>query len=131
MISAALREKKELLLSSNPDKFIEAMSTTLVHVASSDYLQLEHIDPHPITRSDFFSYLRRFVIALITGAIPLILIIIFQQTTYALSSPLSGTVTIVAIIWLLVSLLSVIDPLFNDKLDAVKDVMDINPFRNR
>ncbi len=64
---------------------------------------------------------------LLSGGVPLVLLFVLKAKGIALAEPLNTYVTIGAYLWAFVTVLSVLDPLFAQKLAQVKRIKDFLP----
>jgi hypothetical protein len=132
-IAHAIRGTSKLVFTSHRDQFIEIISEALEIFAAGNWENLEkweisEKDERELPfRSKIFVRITNFIKKLIAGGVPLVLFLLLQQTIYALESPFSEYFLIGSIIWLLLTFLSMIDPLYKDKLSALKDIKNFIP----
>jgi hypothetical protein len=130
-IAAALRAQKKSLLTAKPhfrSQFLAQITTNLVHAFSGNWDDMDKAEPKKISLSQ--SWRARVVEVFrvsLTGGIPLLMVWGIQQTPLALQGALFETVTIVAIIWAILTLLAAFDPLYSAKIISLKDIAPFLP----
>lgn len=127
-IAAALRDKRRLVFTENKEDFKKDLAQALQHVIPGNWQNLDHAEPQVLTRSDKFSYVKKILQAIIIGLLPLVIFWAIQLTKYAIAAPLADTILIISIIWLILSIFAAVDPLYKDKVNALKGVRDLLPF---
>lgn len=128
-VAATFREQKKWILSPKPDtrdQFIRCLADSLVCVASGNWDGLERTEPQKFSvpklwRSRVVILLR----TLLIGSAPLSVLWVVQQTPLALKEPTSQYVAIGGLIWAMLTLIAALDPLFRDKIIALKDVVQL------
>jgi hypothetical protein len=131
-MAAALREKKKWILAPNPgsrERFLETLKDDLVSAATGNWDGFERMDPGNFSRRQFFYRLGDFLQTLLLGALPLLILWFLQQTPLALGDAAADTARLVALGWLVLSLLFRVDPLSKDKLASLEKVKGFFPFK--
>ncbi len=134
--ATALREKKRWLLTPKQDTtfhLLETLTTTLICVLEGNWDNLERMKPEDLVHD--LSRIRLWRARLLTGAkalvialFPLIIFLIIQLTPLAFTGSVREYVTIGVFIWMALSFIAALDPTFNLKISAVKDLMGFFPF---
>jgi hypothetical protein len=130
-IAVAIRAKKIWILTPKSDTYsylVKSMSDILVAVASGNWDALEKSKPEKISARQLWSArFKNFTRVIIAGAMPLPVIWGIQNSSLALSKPMSDYVIGGAILWALFTVLTSIDPLFGTKVNTFKEVINILP----
>jgi hypothetical protein len=134
-IAAAFRAKKKWLLTPRADtraELIESLSKSLAAVASANWDAMEKIEPTTVPIRWLWS--QRIVESLRTilvAGVPLAVLWIVQLSPLALSDPIQDGAVIAGVIWALPNVITVFDPSFRERIDILKEVMDLLPFASK
>ena len=126
-IASAFRLQKRELVTPGPstrEQLITANAQNLVYVVNSNWSALPQADVQTAPKPRAYSILRTVVAALVPLAIVATGILIGVWPAGVIREASVAA----AIAWLVVTILASIDPLFNDKLNAIKTMRDIVPF---
>jgi hypothetical protein len=133
-VAAALREKKKSLLIPNKvtsNSIIKSLSSTLIHIADGNWGDLEKIEPAKLTRSELkqstLKFIKNLLRGIFLGAIPLISLLLLQQTQFALQGAIFTSTVTILIIYEISVFTSIFDPNFGDRISRVKDIKDLLP----
>jgi len=130
-MAAAFRALKKWVLTPMVDtreQFIAYIATSFTSVASGDWHNLERTKLEKVSGQVWRIRLVELLRTLLVATIPLLVLMIIQQTQLALEGAPAEYVTAGVLIWAALTLISVFDPLFGEKIDALKDVAQLLPF---
>jgi hypothetical protein len=127
--AAALRDKKKWVLTpklDTRDAFIRCMRHYLIIAAVHDWDSLERITPEQLSRprawqSRATTALRTLVVA----GMPLAGLWLIQQTSFLLAGTIAEYATAGALLWAMLALITTLDPQFQTKIAAIKDVSSL------
>ncbi|GEM_PF-6393937 len=130
-IAAAVRAQKRMLLPTKPHsraQFLEHVTNNLLPALSGNWDELEKATPEKIPfPQNWLARAAELLRVSFTGGIPLLLVWSIQQTPLALQGTLFETVTTMAILWAILTLLAAFDPLYSAKIVSLKDIVQFMP----
>jgi hypothetical protein len=136
-ISTYIREKKRWILIPMSDTQIhltEELVYVLIYVLNDNWNGLKKMKPEVLSQElpqpQFLgSRLMSFIRILLIAVFPAIVFFIFELTPWHISGSVRDYVVIGLFIWGLVAIITSLDPNFNTKISAMKDITSIFPFR--
>jgi hypothetical protein len=133
-MSAAMRELKKWVITPKADTrehFIEWIRRDLIIAVQGNWDAWEQAKPGKLTRKQWVARVYSVIRTLGIAFGPLALFYAVQQTPWALIGTPANTLTIIAFLWMVITLIAAFDPLFEPKIDAMKNVTDMLPFIGR
>lgn len=131
-IAAGIREKKKWLAMPRLDtrqQLMAAIAQTFVALANCDWDSLPQYQSSSQSRGERIRVgLLRLRGVLLSIAIPAILFWAVQYSSFALKPPVRDYATGFLLLWVLVVLLSASDPLYQSRVEAFRNVVQIFPF---
>lgn len=130
-IAAHCRGLKKWILTPKKDTlsyFTKEVSEALVNTINGDWDKLKRSNPQKLTRSERVSYLLNILRSLIVAILPFLIFEGVQRTSSALDDPSADYVKIGTLIWAVISFMMALDPLFNQKIETLKNVTSLLPF---
>lgn len=132
-MAAAMRNLKMWIAFPAPDtheKFAARIARDLVSIANNTLDCLERAEPTKLpnrlpVRQRLLTLLRYMMIGLAPAAL---LWLAQRDPAFALVSPVLDYAKVVVLLWGLLTIVVVLDPLFSTKLSALKDIADLLPF---
>ena len=131
-IAAGIREKKKWVAMPRLDtreQLTAAVTETFVALANCDWDSLPQYQSSSLSRGERIRIaLLRLRGALLSIAIPTVLFWAVQYSSFALKPPVRDYATGLLLLWVLVVLLSAADPLYQSRVEAFRNVVQIFPF---
>jgi hypothetical protein len=131
-VAAGIRDKKKWLALPKPDtreQLLRAMGETFIALANCDWDSLPQQETSLLTRREILrDGVLRLRGVLISISIPAALFWTIQYSPFAFKAPVRDYVTGFLLLWVLVVLLSAADPLYQNKVEAFRNMVQIFPF---
>lgn len=130
--AAALREKKKWILvpkKDTTDYFVKSIASVLICVVSGDWDALERAEPEklslPEARRVILVVLAGILRAVLIAGLPILGFWVLQQTSLAFTGIVREYMIIGLFIWDLLTFVILLDPNFNTKISALKDILSL------
>lgn len=132
-VAQSFRVKKKLILSPIPQsrqELINGISQSLVSVVQGNWgnLKTENLQTFKEESRLWIKRIPEFVKSIFVSAIPLIVLYLLQFTPLKFEEPYWSYAKIGGIVWFAISLMIMLDPLYNTKLTALKNIKGLFPF---
>jgi len=131
-LAAALRNKKMWIFTPKKDTnefFIKSIAFTLICILKGNWDDLERIEPMktalPELRHSILVFFLNLFKALFVAGLPIVGVIILQQTQLALSGVGRDYVVLGLFVWVLLTLIVVLDPNYSSKISAIRDIINL------
>jgi hypothetical protein len=124
-IAAAIRSLKQWIVTPKLDTYdglCSRVTDTFLQAVDGNWDGLERIAPPKLSQRQLYARVTGIVGGILLSALPLVGLYLLQKSQFKLQGTIADYVTLVAIAWAVVSLLSTLDPAFSAKLSAVKDI---------
>ncbi len=135
--AASLREKKKWILTPMEDTYdnlIIIMISTLVIIVNGNWHALERLEPEKLTRPShtrlLLFFLLRFAKMSLIAVFPLLFLIIFQQTPFAVTGAIRDYAFIATLLWFGFTILISFDSSIGTKISFLKDLKSLLPSDN-
>jgi hypothetical protein len=126
--AAAVRSLEQWLITPKPDtrERLEDQLTMLFRRALlNDWDAMAHLRPEDPPHPSWTARLKTGLKTVLIAILPLVLLLALGKTNVAVTGALGDYLKIGAIIWALVTLISLLDPLYAIKLTAIRDAIDL------
>ena len=137
LVAAALREKKMWILTPKKDtydNFVKSIASTITCIVIGNWDALEKMEKEKFLELEKASRSKRWRLRMIrlfrtvfVAIIPLVIVLILQWTSLALSGTFREYTIIGTIVWAALTLISTIDSNFGIKISAIKDIASLFP----
>jgi hypothetical protein len=130
-IANAFREQKKKVMfptEESKNTFLQTMANNLIVVVNGNWEHLEKCQTTETPSSSaIISRLWQVLSSLVIGALPILAIGILQKTGLALTGEIKDYAVIGSIIWLVLSILTIIDPNISEKISSLQNLSQILP----
>jgi hypothetical protein len=129
-IAAAFRDLKRLVINPVPDSralFTTRIMASYCYALKGEWGLLDRSKPQTLSRPQYVARLVSTVKTLVVGALPFSCIVLVQQTSMAIQGSAANYVKTGAILWALVTYVSLLDSNYASKLSVVKDLATFIP----
>lgn len=130
-MAAAQRQYKKWIIMPKPDTkeiLLKVLAHHLKAALSGSWDAFEQAEPESVTTQQVFFRIRTFAQSLLAAVAPLLILGVLQQTPLALEGTVADIAIIAAVGYLLISLMSSLDPSYQEKITSIKTVRDLLPF---
>lgn len=135
MIAASVRSKERWILTPKADThscFSKNILEMLTLITKGDWDSLEKIAPEKIEIKKLWKdRLSDAMRILFIGVFPVLVIWFVQNSSMALTSPISDYAVSVGLLWALFTVVTTLDPMISVKLDAIKEIVNLFPWSNK
>lgn len=131
MISNALREKQQWLITPKPDtrtKLVEKLTEMFAAVLTGEWDRLEASEGLTVTRAQKLRSATQIARTVSTGLLPIGLFLLARRYGFIeIASPVADYLTAGPLLWTVISLGLAIDPTLTEKTSAMRDVLSVIP----
>jgi hypothetical protein len=133
-VAVALREKKKWVLTPMEDTYdnlITKMTSTLINIVNGNWDALERGEQEKVTPQNLILFfLLKFLKISFIAVFPLVFLIIFQLTPFAVTGTIRDYAFIVVLLWLGLTILISFDSGLGAKISFLKDLKSLFPTDN-
>ncbi len=122
-IAAAIRDMKRAILVSNikaNGALTKRLATMFEYFVAESYDQLEHLEPNEKIHRFFIGQFVNYLWKLLLACIPLIIVLVFQNTKYALDGIFAQSLYFISVLNIVLSLIS-FNPQINENLAILRE----------
>lgn len=128
-VAASFRSLKKWVLTPKTNtrqQLVDKIAHNLLCVINGSWDELDRTQPEYFSNAKIsLSQWKSSIGSLLTGIIPLLLLIIIQNTPLAVKGDVADYLTAGIVIWSALSFLSMIDPLYSDKISNLKNLASL------
>lgn len=134
-IAAGFRELKKSVLLSKPSartQFVADISASVINATLGNWLEIKKApsEEFPLPQS-WRIRIAEFFRAFLVGAGPFLLVWIVQKLPFNLPTELLNPLIIPTVLWAILTLITKADPLYKDKIGALKDLTPLLPMTGK
>jgi hypothetical protein len=133
-MASAFRSLKRWVASPRSDtqeQFTKRIAVSLVHYARGEWDLLERLSPgnlsRPLRRAQVLSAVK----TVIVGVVPLLGLFAVQHSSLRIEGGAADYLKVGAFLWAALTYISLLDPTYNVKLTALKEIMSILPLKQQ
>ena len=134
-IATAFREKKFWILTPKVDTYdylIRNLLDSLINLVEGNWDALEKKEPEKISfKQTWFDFMKNTIKVIVVGGIPIFALFLIQNSSLALVVPFRDYAIGGAILWALFTTITTLDPLFDNKISAIKEIINLLPLINK